>query len=301
MQTKIYATVIRTATLNVRKEPKGAVIGALRLGDRVEILEQKEVSGVPWGRCDKGWINMRTYVRLETVEVPYEPPVQEPQEPQNPETSVNTREYATVVSTGSLTVFDQPDGNRVSHLNPGEQVELLERQELHGRVWGRCAKGWFRLRSNVRVDTVLTDGQEDDNSYVRVDTFANVEEDSIPVMDAPGGMETGKLLSGDQVQLLEYSMVENVLWGRCAQGWINLRDQVRLSTEIRKDGQGWTYNVTVSAACLNLRSKAEKGSPVVCRLYQGTTVTVLQVQAVEDRIWARTALGWIDMDLLERT
>lgn len=302
VEVKTYATVIRTGKLNVRKTPKGTVVGALRLGDRVEILEQQEVDGVPWGRCEMGWINMRSYVRLEQVEVIPEPPQEElpeaPEEPEQPEIDAAKRIFATVVSTGSVPVLDGPEGNRVTYLLPGERVELLEQKELTGSLWGRCAKGWIRLRANVKLETVEDAPQKEEEQPASVLTYAQVKEESLSLLTEPGGTESGRLFSGDRVLLTEYSVVENTLWGRCAAGWISLREGVRLDTVTHADGAEWTRTVTIRAACLNLRSAAEAGSPVVCRLYQGTTVTIRQMKAVEDRIWARTDFGWINMDFL---
>ena len=63
--TPIWGTV-NTDKLNVRKEPyiDARVSRQLYVGVRVEILEQKILDGVLWGRIETGWINLK-YVDLE--------------------------------------------------------------------------------------------------------------------------------------------------------------------------------------------------------------------------------------------
>ena len=40
-----------------------SILGYLRTGDKVTILETKTVNGVKWGRINKGWISME-YVKV---------------------------------------------------------------------------------------------------------------------------------------------------------------------------------------------------------------------------------------------
>lgn len=53
--------------LNVRTEPSTSsypIVKQLDINTRVEILEQREVNGVTWGRIAEGWIPMN-YVQLD--------------------------------------------------------------------------------------------------------------------------------------------------------------------------------------------------------------------------------------------
>lgn len=61
----IWGTV-NTDRLNVRKEPymNARVYRQLYVGTRIEILEQKILDGVLWGRIETGWINLK-YVDLD--------------------------------------------------------------------------------------------------------------------------------------------------------------------------------------------------------------------------------------------
>ena len=72
--------VVTADNLNVRAEPHitGEVVERLAVDSRVEILEQRVVDGLAWGRTDAGWISMN-FVSIgdEIVETPA--PVQEKQ------------------------------------------------------------------------------------------------------------------------------------------------------------------------------------------------------------------------------
>lgn len=302
---KLYATVIKTKCLNVRKTPNGAVMDMLYEGDRVEILEQKYVDGVLWGRCDRGWISMRTYVMLETVaEAPVEEPTQ-PSLPEEPEveaptlSSPVTKVYATVVGTTSQAVRQQIGGEVIGKLAPGDRVELLEQAD----GWGRCAQGWIRILASVKLEQVLAeeDVTAQESVATVVKTYATVDSATEgQVLSAPGGEVVHTMASGEQAEILEYSLVEDALWGRCESGWIDLKDGVKLETAasaaVAEDPQASFDAVTVRASCLNIRSEAGAGNPVVCRLYSGATVVIRELKPTGASIWARTDMGWINMD-----
>jgi uncharacterized protein YgiM (DUF1202 family) len=132
--TKTYATVIKTTALNIRNNPDGAVVGWLGMGERVEILEQKTVSGRLWGRCEKGWICMRSYVKLETVTET----VEDKQEP--------AAETGTITAT-CLNVRSGAGTNNsiVGQLYKGAKVTILEKKTVNGTVWARIDKGWISM------------------------------------------------------------------------------------------------------------------------------------------------------------
>lgn len=61
-----FMGTVNTDRLNVRKEPyiDAHVFRQLEVGTRVEILEEKILDAVTWGRIEDGWINLR-YVTLD--------------------------------------------------------------------------------------------------------------------------------------------------------------------------------------------------------------------------------------------
>ena len=224
--TKTFGTVIKTATLNVRQTPDGKTVGVLRLGDRVEILEQKMVDGRLWGRYSGGWICMRSYVKLETVTetVQPKPPVTEPEPPVvDPEPPVVdpkppvtvTKTYGTIINTDSQNVRSAPDGVVVGKLYRGDKVEILEQKMFEGRLWGRYSGGWICMRSYVKLETV-TETVQQETGKVKADRL-NVRAGAGTTYEV-----VGQLAEGTTVVILEKKTVDGTVWGRIEQGWISM-------------------------------------------------------------------------------
>ena len=323
--TKTFGTVIKTDTLNVRQTPDGKTVGVLRLGDRVEILEQKMVAGRLWGRYSGGWICMRSYVKLETVTetvnpkppvVEPEPPVVEPNPPVVEPPVTVTKTFGTVIKTSTLNVRQTPDGKTVGVLRLGDRVEILEQKMVDGRLWGRYSGGWICMRSYVKLETVTETVQPkppvtepeppvvdpeppvvDPKPPVTVTkTYGTIiNTDSQNVRSAPDGVVVGKLYCGDKVEILEQKMFEGRLWGRYSGGWICMRSYVKLET-VTETVQQETGKV--KADRLNVRAGAGTTYEVVGQLAEGTTVVILEKKTVDGTVWGRIEQGWISMDYI---
>lgn len=311
----LYATVVNTGSLNVRHEPAGTVISTLHLGDRVQILEQKYASGGGlWGRFENGWISLGGYVTLETVPVEEEqvtPPVEElPPEDAVIETPEETvKVYASVVHTGSVPVYSQPKGESCGSLAPGDRVELSAMTTVDGVQWAKCAQGWIRVRAYVKLETVSVEPEQaepdrpvlEQTGLAITVTATAIEESGASLLDAPGGAAVAVLDNETEAVLTQYQLHDGVLWGFCAEGWLRLDEQVQLATAPGGDDSPVSYQtVTIQAARLNLRSEAGNNATVVCRLTQGMTLEVEQMQPVDGTIWALTDLGWLNMDYVTR-
>ena len=229
--TKTFAT-ITAGSVNVRKGA-GASYGwvtTLHRGDVVEILEQTDVDGRIWGRCELGWFRISGYAKLETVteevevpapETPEEPSEpEEPEEPSQPETPVipeietTTKVYATI--TASAVNVRKGAGASygwVTTLRRGDVVEILEQKNVDGKIWGRCAKGWFRITGYATVETV-----EESNTTMTVNT------DSLNVRQGPGTGYSivGSLTKGTVVTIYEIKTVDGTNWARIENGWVSM-------------------------------------------------------------------------------
>jgi len=298
--TKVYGTVIDTDTLNVRKTPDGAIVGKLNRGDKVEILEQKTVNGRGWGRCSKGWICVRTYVKLETVTEDASKPSTTPSQP-----TTQTKLYGTIVNTASQNVRNAPDGKIVAKLLKGDRFEILERKTVDGREWGRCSKGWVCLRSYVKLEEVTVNntgssGSQNgsSNTTTTTKTYATVVgTDTLNIRVTPDGTVCGSLKEGTRVEILEQKTVNGRLWGRCSKGWICLRTYAKLETVTESTTTKQVGKVTASA--LNIRSGAGTGYSVVGKLYKGETVEILEKKTVSGTTWGRCAKGWVSLDYVQ--
>ena len=150
----VYATVTVTL-LNIRQAPNtnNVAVGYLLQGERVEILEQKTVSGAEWGRIESGWICLTDNARLETVF-----------ETENTAAQVVIRVMGTItydglnVRSGCGTSY-----SKVGTLAYGTCVEILEIGLSGSQVWGRVETGWIRVDGYVTLEMIrqeLIDGHD---------------------------------------------------------------------------------------------------------------------------------------------
>jgi uncharacterized repeat protein (TIGR02543 family) len=140
--TKTYATVVDADVLNIRMEPDGKIVGSLKKGDRVEILEKKTVANRLWGRCSSGWICLRSLVSLETVtQIVY-------QEKDLTENAVEARSafWRVTADTVNVRLGAGTEYPAVAWLHKDEPVVVLEYVRVDGVLWGRTAQGWICLQ-----------------------------------------------------------------------------------------------------------------------------------------------------------
>jgi uncharacterized protein YgiM (DUF1202 family) len=113
-----------------------ASVGQLKQGDRVEILETKQVGNVLWGRIDKGWICITDYVKLETVT-----------EDQKPEPEKPKQETGTITATLLNVRAGAGTGYAVvTQLTQGAKVVILEKRTVDGTIWARLEQGWVSMK-----------------------------------------------------------------------------------------------------------------------------------------------------------
>jgi uncharacterized protein YgiM (DUF1202 family) len=105
------------------------VLDFLMIGDRVEILEQKTVNGMTWGRTEDGWISL-DYVDLDR------------QESNEPSESWMARVIADCLRIRSGAGLDH---EIVGFLYYGAKVEIFEEATVEGMTWGRTEDGWISL------------------------------------------------------------------------------------------------------------------------------------------------------------
>lgn len=333
----VKGTVKVSDSLRIRTGPSTGypVAGYLKNGDRVEILEQKIVGAMVWGRIEKGWISL-DYVVLDptdnNTETPTEPPVTEPPVTEPPVTEPPATEppateppateppateppateppvtqppvVEPTVWTGTVKVNDllrvrSGPGTNYSiagYLSPNAKVTVTERKTVGSTTWGKISNGWISL------DYVLLDGASGTVSQSVMGTV-NVKE----FLRIRTGPSTSYAIAGylgpkDRVEILERKTVNGVVWGRITKGWISL-DYVILDNQSSDSGssnaQPQTQTGKVTADCLRIRSAAGTGNKIVGYLYQGAKVTILETKTVNSVVWGRIEKGWISLDYVK--
>ncbi len=205
---KVMGT-ITTDSLRIRS---GAGItysikGYLNTGDRVEILDQKTVGSMTWGRIAKGWISMN-YVKLDKVE--------------SDDTPVRTGKVSDGVT---LRVRSGPSDSYAitAYLTGGTRVTIQDVVTVGTTQWGKVDKGW------VQMDYIILDGaveEEPEASVIRGTTTAT----QLYVRQTAGmsGRIVGSLPKGTKVEILQTRKVGTMTWGQTSQGWISM-DYVKIS------------------------------------------------------------------------
>ena len=292
-------TVKVSDTLRVRSGPSTGheVVDYLKNGTRVEILEEKIVGAMVWGKIKSGWISM-SYVELdkqeETTPPPTEPAPTEPKptepipsEPANPQQTwtgtVNVKDFLRVRSGPSTST------EVVGYLYPNEKVTITEKKTTDTMTWGKISKGWISL-DYITLDKTEV-APEKVSGTVKVDDFLRVR-------SGPGTSYAiaGYLSPNAKVEILEQKTVGSILWGRVEKGWISM-DYVVLDKPAPEEPE--KIIKTVTADCLRIRSEASTSATIVGYLYDGTKVEILETKTVGGTVWGRVAKGWISMDYVK--
>ena len=102
---------------------------------------------------------------------------------------------------------------RVSSLNTGDRVNILEQFTIGGTKWGCIDKGWISL------DYVYIDGTTGENSGT-----GTITGDQLNIRTGPGTTygTNGSLNKGDTVKILTQIKVGNTVWGCIDKGWISM-------------------------------------------------------------------------------
>lgn len=197
-----------TVTGDALRIRKGAgtsysVVGFLYIGERVEILEQKTVGSMTWGRISKGWISM-DYVDLDTAE-----------------DSASDAVSGTVKVDGLLRVRSGA-GTAYSiagYLENGDKVQILEQKTVGSTKWGRIDQGWISM-DYVQLDDAASQPEEE-KPQTKTGT---VTASCLRVRSGAGTSNkiVAYLFTGAKVEILETKTVDGTVWGRIEQGWISM-------------------------------------------------------------------------------
>ena len=293
---KVTGTVNVQDWLRVRNGPgtSYSVAGYLKPQEKVEILEQKTVGAMKWGRITQGWISL-DYVILDKVD--------------SGNTDSSDKSQTGKVIATELLVRSGPGTTYsvVSYLTQGASVTISERKTNGALEWGKIANGWICL-SYVKFEesgTGNTGTTHPEKPSSAVTGTVNVQE-WLRVRSGPGTSYAvaGYLTPKQKITITERKTVGGMEWGRIAEGWISM-DYVILDKETAPDPPSDTPDVpdtpkteikTIIADCLRVRRDAGTSNAIVGYLYYGTKVAVLDTKTAPDGdLWGRIATGWIHM------
>ena len=280
-------------TLRIRSGPSTgySVVGYLKNGERVEILEQQMVGSMVWGKISQGWISM-DYVQLDPEKEPEVPETSEPTQPPATEPAPKP-ETPEQVWTGTVNVNDflrirsgpSTQDKVVGYLYPKEKVTITQQTTSGSMTWGKMDKGW------ISMDYILLDKpqeQEKLTGTVKVGDLLRVRTGPSTSYAVAGYLE-----NGTKITITETKKVGNTTWGKIDKGWISM-DYVELDNR-----QPQKQTKTVTADCLRVRSDAGTGYQIVGYLYSGSKVEILETKKVDNTTWGKISQGWISMDYVK--
>ena len=302
-------TVKADGGLCVREGPSTGykALRYLANGSKVEILEQKTVGSMIWGKISDGWISMK-YVILDTPD-------------NSGDSENNTGDSSgdqtgdsessvlkgTVKADGGLRVRKGPGISYgiVEYLYDGAKVEITQTQKEGSVTWGKVANGWISMdyvKLDSGSDQTPQQPQEPQEPQQPQSQTGTVRVDSyLRVRNGPGTSYAvcGYLYNGNTVQITETRTVGSTLWGKIANGWISL-DYVELKNTVGSGSSApAAVTKTVNTDCLRVRSGAGTSNSIVGYLYYGAKVEILETTAVNGSNWGRIAQGWISMDYVK--
>lgn len=291
---KVYGTMTNASyfTLNIRSGAGSsyAVVGKLKYGTTVEILEEKTVGGILWGRTTAGWIQITNFITLDTFSV---------QAPQ-----VRTRTYANVICELLNVRFGAGSNHAVAtQLVNGATVEVYEFVTVSGEQWGRVDGGWIRIKGYVALNTYAEEVEGGHlHTYGEWETVQELScttdkiEHRYCVYCDYYAIRTTKTVGHQFGSWYVTQEPTNTQVGQeCRDCNLCGHRETRTIPALGLESVTKTYGTMTSTVytTINIRSGAGSSYSVVGLLKRGTTVEILETKTVSGILWGRTSVGWI--------
>ena len=295
--------------LNVRKKPDAdaKILGRLPLDLEIEILEQKTVDEITWGRIEAltlpdgteikaGWINLE-YVSFgkEPEPAPTEAPTEVPTEPA-PELPTIPATMGTITA-GKLNIRSGAgsENDEVGTYVNGDRVEIIETKTVGDTLWGHTGRGWVSM-GFVRMDS--TPPLNEDGSPAETDLlntngkydvlgYGVVDLGTLNVRHGPG-TDYNKIKDVKEGDRYAYYQIQDN-WVRISGGWVSTEYFYLEGTKAPDATTG-----TVETDELKIRSGPATTFKVVGTCKKGETIEILGIVGR----WGYTGKGWVSMDYI---
>ena len=313
----VTGTVKADGGLCVRSGPSTGYTALRYLADgsRVEILEQKNLGSMVWGRIADGWISLK-YVVLDAQEPEdTKPDDSKPDDggssgsgEQAPAPSVLK---GAVQADGGLCVRGGPGTGYAAlrYLPNGSKVEISEQKTQGSMTWGKISDGWICMNYVVlekeqepekepekepEQEPQQPQQPQTQSGVVKVDSYLRIRNGA-----GTSYAICGYLYNGNAVTITETKTVGNTVWGRIDRGWISMDYVVLNGSTGSGSSAPSAVTKTINTDCLRIRSQAGTSSSIVGYLYYGAKVTILETKTVNGSSWGRISNGWICMDYVK--
>lgn len=229
----VSGTVRVNDLLRIRSGPgtAHATVGYLFNGNQVQILEQKTVGSMSWGRMNRGWVSMDYIVTEEFSTEVTPPPATEPireteppretepvQTPPEPADQPQSSVIKGIITADALRIRSGPGSENaiVGFYYQNDPVVITELVAVNSEYWGKTDIGW------VHMNYVQTDALSPEPTPPAEGRVMTVIADCLRVRkEARTDSRISQLLYyGDKVTVLETVTVNGTAWGRVHNGWV---------------------------------------------------------------------------------
>lgn len=332
----LSGTVVTGLNIRAGAGTQNAIVGGYPAGSKVEILEQKQVNHVEWGRTDRGWISL-SYVKFDNAAGNTGNTNQGTTGGTNQGNTGNTNQgttggtnegttggtnQGTTGTTGSVTGTVTTKAGLIIRKGPGTnyasiggysygtKIVVTEKKTNGGMPWGKTDKGWVCL------------------NYVKLNGTLPESGNDTPTQDQPTGGDrpteqpgtsvntNGTVISNTPLNIRSAPGTQNPMVGKYNRGSrITILEQKTVNgVAWGKTDQGWVcmtyvqldtaantkYSATVTASSLCYRDKAGTDSNVLGYYTNGTKVEILETTYVNGQAWGKTAKGWICLAYVQK-
>ena len=303
---EVLTCTVTVDSLDVHKksDDNSRVLSQLPMDLDVEILEQKTVDGITWGRIDDMKLSDGTKVKagwidLQCVRFPgEEEPVEEVQEPDAEAEPTPVAATMGTITASKLNIRKGPDEKYETNgaYYKGDRVEILETQTTEGTTWGQTNLGWIGM-GYVKMDGSAPAAGEEvhpdlvTNGDTTILGYGVVDLGELNVRLGPG-TEHAKISTVKKGSRYAYYQTSSTFgdWVRIEGGWVST-EYFYLEGAVSDDAISGTVNTEE----LNIRTGPNTSFRSIGTFRQGETIEILaQVGG-----WGYTEQGWVFMSYVE--
>ena len=306
-----YDTVIKESQDNENNGNKGSVMGTVKVSDclrvrtgpgtaysvaaylgngaRVEVLEQKIVGYMVWGRIAAGWISL-DYVELDPVAEKPDDTTPDDTTPDDTTPDDTTPDDTTPDDTtpDDTTPDDTtPDDTTPDDTTPDDTTP-----------------------DDTTPDDTTPDNTKPDNSdsgkdEIKPTTWTGTVKvnDALLIRSGPSTScsVVGYLTNGKKVKITEQTTSGSMTWGKISNGWISMNYVVLDKAETNTTpGTPATQTGTVKVSdYLRIRTGPSTSYAISGYLKNNEKVTILETKVVNGVTWGKISKGWISLDYVK--
>lgn len=201
--------------------------------------------------------------------------------------------YVILNANGGTPGSNGEDKMQGFNVNEGTSI-LAKDPSKSGYIFG----GWFTRANGGTGVTTLDSSVAEDTLYAQYGKKVTVNSSYVNVRSEASASSTqlNTLYEGDSVIIVETKKVNDVMWGRYSDGWIDLEYTNYSGGSINQstvDGEVIATGTVVCTNSVNVRSGAGTNHNVVGFLKNGAKIDIYEITSVGNEKWGHISTGWV--------